>query len=388
MARICFVTTTRADWGLLAPLARELRRREHTVLVAASNMHLDPAFGATASEIEADGFAVDAAVPLCAGDSPAQRAVAAGECTSGMARAFARLRPDIVVALGDRYEMLGAVTAAAVSRIPVVHIAGGEISEGAQDDSFRHAITKLSDLHLTATPEYAARVVQLGEDPDSVVYTGAIGVYNFLQLKPVADPELEDYLGYRFDASRPLAVVTYHPATMEDDVPHARRTEQLLAALDAVPGLDVVITYPNNDAGGAAAIPVLERWAAANSSRARIFPSLGARRYLSLLRHAAVVVGNSSSGIVEVPSAGIPTVDIGIRQRGRAAADSVIHCGTSADDIAAAIRRALTPDFATFCRTVANPYYREGTLAIMADAIERFLQRPRHPKKFYNIPPS
>lgn len=386
MARICFVTTTRADWGLLSPLAAELRRRGHTVLVAASNMHLDAAFGATASEIEADGFAVDAAVPLSGGDTPLSRAVATGECTLGMARAFGELNPDIVVALGDRYEMLGAVTAAAVSGIPVVHIAGGEISEGAQDDAFRHAITKLSDLHLTSVPEYACRVLQMGEEPERVMDTGAIGVYNFMQLKPVADCELSAFLGINLEAWKPLAIVTYHPATLDRDATHAARTLELLRALEEVTELKVVITYPNNDAGGAAAIPLLEEWAAAHADRARIFPSLGARRYLSLLRHAAMVVGNSSSGIVEVPSAGIPTVDIGIRQQGRTAARSVLHCGTSASDIAQTIRSALDPDFAGFCRQVVNPYYKPDTLDIMADAIERYLSRPRRIKHFQTIP--
>ena len=385
MARICFITTTRADWGLLKPLAAEMRIRGHRVLVAASNMHLDPAFGATASEIESDGFAIDAAVPLSSGDSPQSRAVAAGECTIGMAKAFGALQPDVIVALGDRYEMLGAVTAAAVCGIPVVHIAGGEISEGAQDDSFRHAITKLSDLHLTATPEYARRVIQLGEDPGRVVYTGAIGVYNFLSMEVMPDHELQTSLGIDLAGFKPLAIATYHPATLDGDKPHAAYTRELLEALDQVPELKVIITYPNNDAGGEAAIPLLHDWVGRNSHRARIFASLGARRYLSLLRHADVVVGNSSSGIVEVPSAGIPTVDIGMRQRGRTSAGSVIHCGTTSAEISQAIRHALDPGFAAFCRTVVNPYYREGTLSIMADAIESFIASPRKPKRFHNI---
>lgn len=385
MSRLCFVTTTRADWGLLKPLAVEMRRRGHTVLVAASNMHLSERFGHTASEIEADGFAIDAAVPLTEGDSPADRAVAMGECALGMARAYGALHPDAVIALGDRYEMLAAVAAAAVADIPVVHIAGGEISEGAQDDAFRHAITKLSSLHLTATEPYRRRVVQLGEDPGTVVNTGAIGVANIMTADLMPAAELAESIGMPVDGGD-IAVVTYHPATLDHSADHAGRTAALLEALDRFPDLRLVITYPNNDAGGASAIPLLEAYAAARHGRVRCIPSLGARRYLSLLRHAAVVVGNSSSGIVEVPSAGIPTVDIGIRQRGRIAADSVIHCGTSADDIARAIAEALSPDFRARAAATVNPYSRPDTLELMADSVEAFLVRPRTPKKFHDLP--
>lgn len=385
MATLCFLTTTRADWGLLSPLAAELRRRGHTILIVASNMHLDAAYGATASEIQADGFSIDAAVPLPGGDTPADRAVATGVCTQGVAEALRRLAPEVMVALGDRYEMLGAVTAAAVSRIPVVHIAGGEVSEGAQDDAFRHAITKLSDLHLVATPEYRRRVVQMGEDPARVVHTGAIGVYNFLKLKPVEDAELARFLNLDLDDARPLAIATYHPATLDAEVPHTERTRALLRALDSFADLRVVLTYPNNDAGAAETIPMLQQWAQSNPERVRLIPSLGARRYLSLLRHAAVVVGNSSSGIVEVPSAGIPTVDIGIRQRGRAAAASVIHCAPTEASIVQALSQALSPEFRSLCRTVANPYFRSDTLHAMADAIEKFLSGPREPKKFHDL---
>lgn len=385
MKTICFISTTRADWGLLRPLAAELRRRGDMVRIVASNMHLDSRFGATASEIEADGFSIDEAVPLPPDDSPAGRAAAAGVCAAGVAGALRRLRPDAVVALGDRYEMLAAAMSAAICGIPIIHIAGGEISEGAQDDSFRHAITKLSSLHLTATDEYRRRVIQLGEAPETVINTGAIGVYNFMNLEPVDKGELESFIGMPLRAELPLAVVTYHPATLDRSAGHADLTRRLLLALDAVPQLRTVITYPNNDAGGAAAIPLLEQYAAMHAGRCRCVPSLGARRYLTLLRHAACVVGNSSSGIVEVPSAGIPTVDIGIRQRGRTAAASVIHCGTETPEIADALRKALSPEFRRIAAETVNPYYRPDTLILMADSIDTFLQKPASPKKFYDI---
>ena len=223
---ICFITTTRADWGLLRPLAELLRHRGHTIRIIASNMHLDLAFGATASEIESDGFAIDFAVPLPGGDSAADRAAAMGICTTGIARALESIVPDAVVALGDRYEMLGAVSAAALMHIPVVHIAGGEISEGAADDSFRHAITKLSSLHLTATADYRKRVIQLGEHPDTVFDTGALGVQNLLSLRCMSREELQNDIG--MSLSGDIAVVTYHPATLDTGADHTTRTADML----------------------------------------------------------------------------------------------------------------------------------------------------------------
>ncbi len=381
---ICFITTTRADWGLLRPLAELLRHRGHTIRIIASNMHLDLAFGATASEIESDGFAIDFAVPLPGGDSAADRAAAMGICTTGIARALESIVPDAVVALGDRYEMLGAVSAAALMHIPVVHIAGGEISEGAADDSFRHAITKLSSLHLTATADYRKRVIQLGEHPDTVFDTGALGVQNLLSLRCMSREELQNDIG--MSLSGDIAVVTYHPATLDTGADHATRTADMLKALDRFPELKLVITYPNNDTGGASAIPLLTEYAGNNPGRVALIPSLGATRYLSMLKIAALVIGNSSSGIVEVPSAGIPTVDIGIRQRGRTAADSVIHCNPDTDSIAHAIEKALSPAFREKAKNTSNPYSKSDTTATMAAAIEKFLENETIPRPSMNIP--
>lgn len=383
--KLCFVSTTRADWGLLRPLAAAMRRRSgFEVQIVVSNMHLSERFGMTVGEIEADGFCADMCVHLPEGeDSGYGRAVAMGECLRGMADAFERLRPDAVVCLGDRYEMLAVASAAAVMRIPVIHIAGGEISEGALDDSFRHAISKLASLHLTATEDYRRRVVQLGEEPASVINTGAIGVYNAITINPMSKAELEKSLEFSLDG--PLAIVTYHPATAGTIEPHSELTRRMLAALDAVPELRMIITYPNNDEGGASAIPVIEEFGAARPGRVLVIPSLGARRYLSLLRVVDVVIGNSSSGIVEVPSAGIPTVDIGERQRGRMAAGSVIHCAADTDSIRFAVEKALSPEFRRLARHCENPYGREGTLEAMCEAITHFMKAPHRAKKFHDI---
>lgn len=386
MKKICIATGTRAEWGLLRPLAQRLAATDGlTPLVVATNMHLDARFGHTVDEIIADGFTPAATVPMNErGDTPADRVRAMAEALAGFGDVLSAMRPDMLVALGDRYEMLAAAEAAAMLAIPVCHIAGGEISEGAVDGAMRHAITKLSHLHLTATEEYRRRVIQLGEHPASVINVGAIGVANFRSMNPMPLADLEKSIGMPL-AGRTTAVVTYHPATL-DSRSHNELTAQMLEALDSIEGLSMVITYPNNDAGGAAAIPLLEEFAAARPENVRLIPSLGAHRYLSLLRYAALVVGNSSSGIVEVPSAGIPTVDIGIRQRGRLAADSVLHCGTDADAISAAIARALTPEFREKAVKTINPYDGGDTAARMCEAIADFLSRPVAPKKFYNLP--
>ena len=384
--RICIVTTTRADWGLLMPLARRLAAEPAVRLqLVASNMHLMPEFGMTVNEITDAGFTVDERVEMAvAGDDEASRVRAMAMCLGGMAGAFERLRPDCVVLLGDRYEMLAVASAAAVMRLPIVHIAGGEVSEGAVDDSIRHAITKLSTLHLTATEAYRRRVIQMGEAPDTVVNTGAIGVWNAFNIKPLDRNALEDFLDLRLDGD--IAVVTYHPATNDSSASPAEQTSALLEALDSFPALKCVITYPNNDAGGASIIPLLKSYAERNRDRVRLFQSWGMLRYHSLLRHASVVIGNSSSGIVEVPSAGIPTVDIGIRQRGRISAPSVIHCGSSASDIAEAITEALSPKMRALAGLRQNPYYKAGTLDIMIYSIMALADSlPAQPKHFHDL---
>lgn len=364
--RICIVTTTRADWGLLCPLARRLQADSRCELsVVAGNMHLDPRYGMTVNEIEADGFRVAARVPLTpADDTPAATAMACGDFLSGIAGAFAQIRPDIVVILGDRFEMLPVATAATVMGIPIAHIAGGEITEGAIDDNVRHALTKLSYLHFTATEEYRRRVVQMGEEPWRVTDTGALGVYNMLNERLMDKEALEASVGMEFTPGTLL--VTLHPAT-RDTADAATRCRALLDALDRFPASKVLFTHPNNDPDGRVIIGMTEEYARRNPERVTVVPSLGRVRYLSALRQASAVVGNSSSGLVEVPAAGIPTVDIGIRQQGRTAGPSVIHCEADAGSIAAAIARALSGDCPA--APADNPYYKPDTPGIMASCL-------------------
>ncbi|MCM1518942.1 MAG: UDP-N-acetylglucosamine 2-epimerase [Pseudoflavonifractor sp.] len=366
--KVCIVTGTRADWGLLSPLARALDSRPDIELsIVATNMHLLPEYGETWREIEADGLKIDRRVPMEApDDTPRGTVKAMGMCMSGMADALSDLSPDLIVILGDRYEMLVAASAALIFRIPVAHIAGGAVSLGAFDESIRHAITKLSHIHLVETEEYRRRVIQLGEQPDRVINTGAIGLHNIASIQLMSRDELEQSLGTTIPDKTLL--VTFHPATLDSQAP-ADQCRNLLEALDRYPDYKVIFTYPNNDTHGRDIISLINRYAADHPERVAVFRSLGMRRYLSALRYVTAVVGNSSSGIVEVPSAGIPTLDIGLRQHGRIAADSVIHCGVSADEISRGLRSALSPHMRMTARQAVNPYYRPDTLCLMVNAI-------------------
>jgi len=387
MKTVCVATSTRADWGILRPLAAALRDSGSVVLqVLATNMHLMDAYGHTVDEITADGFAVDArvAMPDAANDSPQARAEAMGICVAGTARALGQLRPDALVILGDRYEMLAVASAAAVMGVPIIHLHGGEISEGAVDDSIRHAITKLASLHLTSTEAYRRRVIQLGEQPDRVINTGALGVWSLMNRRRMSRKELCDNLG--MDASKPFAVVTFHPATLDTAATPADRCRAMTDALDRFAGLNIIATYPNNDAGSEGIIEVLKEWQVQAPGRVTLVKSLGMTRYLSAIAEAEFVAGNSSSAIIEVPAAGTPAINIGIRQKGRLHSELVIDCGDSADEIAAAVNRALDPGFIESARRSPNPYYKRDTLAVATETVIRFVNSlPMAPKKFYDL---
>lgn len=383
--KICIVTGTRADWGLLSPVARALSERSDVELqIVATNMHLDPRYGMTVDEITGDGFAVDECVAMTA-DDDSHFAVArsAARCLDGMAAAFDRLRPDLLLILGDRYEMLAVATAATIMRIPIAHIAGGEISEGAIDDNIRHAITKLSSLHLTATEPYRRRVIAMGEDPSRVINAGAIGVYGIEATATASREELEEFTG--LDFSREVLLVTLHPATL-DDTPVGERTDALLSALDAFPAIQLLITYPNNDPAGRVIIEKINDYASRNPDRVSVVPSLGHRRYLSALKYVSAVVGNSSSGIVEVPSFHIPTVDIGIRQRGRIASRSVVHCEADASSIERAVAFALSAEGKELARNAQNPYSKSDTLSLIVEAVATTPLESLRTKRFYDSP--
>jgi UDP-hydrolysing UDP-N-acetyl-D-glucosamine 2-epimerase len=341
---ICIVTGTRAEYGLLSPLIKQIAADSALRLqVIATGAHLSPEFGLTRRDIEADGVTIDAAVEmLLSSDSRVGTTKSMGMGTIGFADALQRLRPDILVVLGDRFEILAAAQAALIARIPIAHIHGGELSEGAFDDSIRHAITKMAHWHFVAAEPYRKRVIQLGEDPRRVFNFGAPGLDWLSQLQFMDQAELAKELGMTLRS--PVLLVTYHPATLGRLAPQAAMSE-LLGALDQFPDASVILTYPNADTGGRELIGTAQRWVELNRDRARAFASLGTRRYLSAMRAAAAIVGNSSSALIEGPALQRATVNIGDRQRGRLKATSVIDVAEQRAAIVAGIRRALSEEF-------------------------------------------
>lgn len=343
--RICIVTGTRAEYGLLYWLMKEVDADPDLQLqIVVTGMHLSPEFGLTYQQIEADGFTIDAKVEmLLSSDSPVGIAKSMGLGVIGFADTLDRLSPDILVLLGDRFEILAAAQVAMVARIPIAHIHGGEATEGCVDEAIRHAVTKMAHLHFTAAEQYRTRVIQLGEAPERVFNTGAIGLDNLAQLDLLDRKKLGEALGFSLDPG-PILLCTYHPVTLsEDDAGNA--VKELFKALDRLPNGRVIFTKGNADTGGRIINQLIDDYVVSKSERVAAFISLGQIRYLSLLRVADVVVGNSSSGIIEAPTARTATVNIGDRQRGRLKAPSIIDCDQRAESIFAAIQRALSPGF-------------------------------------------
>lgn len=381
MRKICIVTGTRAEWGLLSRVAAMLSNSSKFELqIIATNMHLSKRYGMTVDEIESDGFRVDYRVPMNIEDDTESATVRSmGMAMNGFAEAYNRLRPDMLLVLGDRYEILVAVSAALIFRIPVAHIGGGEVTEGAFDDAIRHSITKLSHLHFTSTEEYRQHVIQMGENPEAVFNVGAVGVDNIMQLPLWSKTETERNLdGFTLDDNTIL--MTYHPVTMERDTAE-EQINALLSAFDALPKLRVIFTMPNSDTGNQIIAEKIQHWCKKNSSRSIWFTSLGLKRYLSSLQYARAVVGNSSSGIVEAPSFGIFTLNIGDRQKGRTAADSILNCLPTKDEI---IEKLLLILNASKPVGTINPYYKKDTAKHIVEILETTPLNPN--KQFHKIP--
>lgn len=382
MRKVCFVTGSRAEYGLLKGVMRKVRDGENTELqIVATNMHLMPEFGNTYLEIERDGFVIDEKVRMKRrNDSVDAVTESMAEELLGMTSVLKRLKPDVVVILGDRYEMLIVAIVAMMNNIPIAHIHGGEITEGAFDDAIRHSITKMSRLHFTSTEEYRMRVIQMGEVPDNVFYVGALGVENIYKMEAVSKDELEEFLNLRFD--KPTLLVTYHPETLSQQ--SIKGGISLLKALDEMRDIQVVFTMPNSDPGADMMKNAMVEFTDRNKERTRIFDSLGVRRYLSLLRYVTAVAGNSSSGVIEVPSFGIPTLNIGNRQKGRVMSKSVLNCGVELEDVRNGLNRVLNDVvFRMEAQTAVNPYDKAGT----AESIFRVLETADLGgyKKFYDI---
>jgi len=354
MRKICIVTGTRAEYGLLFWLMKEIQDDPELQLqVVATGMHLSPEFGLTWKEIEKDGFIIDEKVEmLLSSDTPVGIAKSTGLGTMGFADALDRLKPDILVVLGDRFEILAAVTAATILRIPVAHIHGGESTEGLIDEPIRHAVTKMSHLHFTAAEAYRKRVIQMGESPDKVFFVGAPGLENLERLTLMTRNEPEKELDFPLDS--PVFLVTYHPVTLDGNP--EKPFGELLKALKAFPHARVVFTMPNADTEGRCLIEMIHDFVDSNKERSKAFVSLGQKRYLSLMKVCDVVVGNSSSGLTEAPACGKPTVNLGNRQKGRLKSDSVIDCEEKRQSITYAITLALTSDFSERARKAVSLY--------------------------------
>lgn len=369
--RIMIITTTRADWGILSPLARMLATRNDVeVTVAAGNMHLLDKYGHTIDDIADDCYdrLIRLDAPLVDATPVGMTDIMAATAQSAV-RAIVGHRPDAVVILGDRYEALGAATAAVFAGAPIVHLHGGEVTEGSVDDTVRTALSSMASLHLVATDGARRRLEAMGIDPGDIVRTGAIGVENVLTIDPMSANEISRSLGgFDIDPRRTL-LVTYHPVTRD---PEGRnpdgQLDALLDALDRADDINAIITYPNNDDGGDRIATRLRQYAADRTDRVKLVASLGMRRYISAMHHVMAVAGNTSSGILEAPSTPAYTIDIGPRQNGRERAASVIHVEANADDILEAIK-CIQSSPRRKPRPEDNPYYRPEATRTAADAI-------------------
>jgi UDP-hydrolysing UDP-N-acetyl-D-glucosamine 2-epimerase len=363
---ICVVTGSRAEYGLLYWVMKEIAADPDLQLqVAVTGMHLAPQFGLTFRAIEADGFTIDAKVDMqLSSDTPAGIAKSIGRGVIGFADAFEQLQPDMILVLGDRYEILAAAQVALVMRIPIAHIAGGDTTEGAFDEAIRHSITKMSHLHFVTNEDAARRVRQLGENPDHIFDVGSPGLDFIRQMTPMDRTALEASLDFKLREKNIL--VTFHPVTLDTESA-ATQFQALLDALDRLgPDLGIVFTKPNADTDGTAIVALIDDYVA-HHSNARAFTSLGQVRYLSLMAQVDVVAGNSSSGLYEAPSFGIPAVNIGDRQRGRLQAASVINCAAAESEIFYALKAALVADFSG----VVNPYGDGHTAVRIRDVLKQ-----------------
>ncbi|WP_318401310.1 UDP-N-acetylglucosamine 2-epimerase [Photobacterium leiognathi] len=380
--KVAVFTGTRAEYGLLFWLLKDIQSDpDLTLQLLVSGMHLSPEFGDTYKQIEKDGFNIDEKIEiLLSSDSAVGTAKSMGLGVLGFADALSRLAPDVLVILGDRFEALAAAQTAMILRIPIIHLHGGEITEGAYDDAIRHAITKLSYLHGTSTDEYRNRVIQLGESPARVRNIGAIGLDHLNRASFMVVSELSESLN--FELTNPYFVVTYHPVTLGDESPEGS-FQSLLDALDEYPEYQVILTYPNADDGGRRIIPMLEAYAASQPKRVLAIPSLGQVRYLSSVKHAAAVIGNSSSGIIEVPAFDVPTVNIGSRQKGRLAAKSVIHATATKESISDAISLAVNRKYKAEDENIVNPYGQGNSSQQVIEMIKGLDFEPC--KSFYDV---
>ena len=383
--KICVVTGTRAEYGLLRRLIASIDNSDFlTLQLIVTGAHLSPEFGFTVQEIIDDGFCISRRIEmLLSSDTSVGIAKSLGLGVLSFADAFSELKPDLLLILGDRYEIFSAASAAMACRIPIAHLHGGEVTEGAIDEAIRHSITKMSHLHFTATSNYRQRVLQLGENPDNVFCVGGLGVDNILSLHLLSREELEKDIGFRF--LRRNILVTFHPVTLDDENIGLAQLDQLLSALGRLIDTGIIFTLPNADAGGRSFITKIKDFCLRHPC-ASWFTSLGQLRYFSCVRYVDCVVGNSSSGLLEVPSFKKATVNIGTRQEGRLKSSSVIDCSPDSDSIFQSIRLAYSSEFQEQLIDSINPYGEGGAVQSILSIIENFPLNNILQKKFHDIP--
>ena len=382
--KICIITGTRAEYGLLRWVMQGIKNdNELTLQIIATGMHLSPEFGLTYKAIEHDGFQIDRKVEmLTSSDTSVGIAKSIGLGLIGFADALHDLQPDLLVVLGDRFEIFSAVSAALVARIPVAHLHGGETTEGAFDEALRHSITKMSHLHFVATEPYRRRVIQLGEQPDRVFLVGGLGIDNIKLLQLLDRTALETSLDFKLGVKNLL--ITFHPVTLETATA-PNQMQELLAALAQLKDTQIIFTLPNADTDGRTLIEMVQKFVAEHTN-ARAYTSLGQLRYLSCIAQVDGVLGNSSSGLAEVPSFKKGTINIGDRQRGRLQADSVINCEPTQGSIASALTQLYSADFQTRLHNVTNPYGEGGASAKVVNTLKHYPLDGIVKKSFYDSP--
>lgn len=359
MRKICVITTNRAEYGLLYWLMKGISSYPGFQLqVVVTGAHLSPEFGSTIDRIREDGFKVDRSFDLeLFGDKVLDITHSLALAIEGFGASFQTLKPDLIVILGDRFEILGAATAALIANIPVAHLHGGELSEGAIDDAIRHSVTKLSHLHFAAAEPYRNRIIQMGEQPDRVFQVGGLGIDNINKISLLSRVELEKSIG--FNLNKHNLLITYHPETL-DPGKAGEQVAVLLTALDRLPDTHLIFTMPNADTGHRIIVDKIQAFVLSRENRSILIPSMGQLNYLSTMKLVDAVVGNSSSGIIEAPSFRIGTINIGKRQDGRLRAGSVIDCEPTEAAIAKAFTKLYSPAFQKKLKTVENPYGTGG----------------------------
>jgi len=355
MMKICIITGARAEYGLLRPLIEKIGKDDYLELqIVVTGMHLSPEFGFTYTEINTDGYEINEKIEiLLSSDTPVGIAKSMGLAMISFSECYERIKPDTIILLGDRYEIFAAVSVASVSRIPVVHLHGGEVTQGAIDEVFRHSITKMSYLHFTSTEEYRQRVIQLGEEPERVFNVGAIGIENIKNMKLLSKQDFQKSVSFKLGVRNIL--VTFHPVTLEDNT-SKEQFGNLLRAIEHFEDLNVIFTKANSDTNGRIINQMIDKYVERNPVKSIAFISMGQLRYLSAIQYVDAVVGNSSSGIIEVPSFKKPTINIGDRQKGRIQANSIINCRPVEDEIYRSLVTVFSNEYKEKLVNVTNPY--------------------------------